>query len=128
MKYYFAIGGFAFSNVSNIKITKVYRAESTIENLSGGILKDRAGNKKTNISVTFGGLTAEEMKKLDECYDGYSSLLTTVSFYEDESGTNEPSKYTMTLESFTKPAPIYYYGDRKKGLIYPKMTVKFTEV
>ena len=111
MKYTVTIGGRSFDNISDQKTTPSFRSESSSKNLGGELLIDRTGDEKTELKITAGGLSESEMNTLVSYYNG-NTLVTK----------------TMHFNVFTEPAPYYFYGDKNKGMIYPNVTLSFSEV
>ncbi len=121
MKYSVVIGNRNFEKISDIKTTSSWRSESSSQNLGGELLIDRIGNKKTELKITAGGLSEDEMEFLR---NEREKMTTTVKYY---SGNTLVTK-TMHLNGFTEPAPLYFFGERTKGMIYPNVTISFSEV
>ena len=121
MKYTVTIGSRIFENVSNQKISSSWRSESRSKNLGGELLIDRIGNEKAELKIVAGGLKAEDLVFLR---NERKKMTTVVKYY---SGNTLVTK-TMYMNPFDEPAPIYFYGDKTKGMIYPNITLSFSEV
>lgn len=121
MKYTVTIGGRSFDNISDQKTTPSFRSESSSQNLGGELLIDRIGDEKTELKITAGGLSESEMSFLR---NERKKINTVVSYY---SGNTLVTK-TMRFNVFTEPAPIYFYGEKNVGMIYPNVTLSFSEV
>lgn len=121
MKYTVYVGEKCFDNVSKRKISSSWRSESSTKNLGGDLLIDRTGSEKTDITITIGGLAEEDVEFLRK---ERAKISTEVKYFM---GSTLVIK-NMYLKPFSEPAPIYFFGDINKGMIYPNITLTFTEV
>lgn len=121
MKYSVTIGGRLFDNVSDQKTSSSWRSESSSKNLGGELLLDRIGDEKTELKIVAGGLKAADVAFLR---NERKKMTTEVKYYSGETLVTK----TMHMNPFNEPAPIYFYGDRTKGMIFPNITLSFSEV
>ena len=121
MRYFFSINDKAFENVSKVETKPDYRSEVSKTNLGGDLLIDRTGDEKTELTVKTNMLSAEDMEFLRS---SRRKMSVSVSYYEGNTLKNK----TMYINPFTEPSPIYFYGDREKGLVYPTVTLKLSEI
>lgn len=121
MKYTVIINDRIFDKVSDVKPSRKWRSESSSKNLGGELLIDRIGSEKTELKITVGGLSEDEMAFLRE---ERGKMETKVKYYVGDTLVEK----AMHFNPFTEPAPLYYYGDRKKGIIYPNVTLSFSEI
>lgn len=121
MRYYLSINGKSFDNVSEIIISRAYRSETAQCNLGGDLLIDRIGAEKTVLSAKVNMLSEEEMNFIRSCR---SKMTVNVSYYKGNALENKK----MYIGAFQEPSPIYYYGDRRKGIVYGSIALKFTEI
>lgn len=98
-----------------------YRKESLQVNLAGGYLLDRTGTQKISLSVKLNALTPSDVGYLKCAYTNGSAV---VKFYVDNTLTTK----TMILRNMELPSPIYYYGDRSNGIVYPSVTLSLEEM
>lgn len=121
MKYFFQIDTKSFENVSEIVPRNSYRSEVSKNNLGGDLLIDRVGKSKTELSVKINMLSEADMAFIRKCRDKMS---VKVSYYEG----NTLKEKDMYINPFNEPAPLYFYGDREKGMVYGSLTLKITEI
>lgn len=121
MKYTVTIGDRTFENVSDMKVSSSWRSESRSKNLGGELLYDRIGDEKAELKIVVGGLNEEEMTFLRS---ERANTETEVKYYR---GGTLVTK-TMHMNPFNEPAPIYFYGNKTKGMIYPNITLSFSEI
>lgn len=120
MKYYLSINGTEF-NASTLEAKGVYRKENVQTNLAGGLLVDRIGSEKVELSAKLNLITDEQMAVLRAAR---AAVSCTVIF---DRGNTRTTK-TMHLLDFTEPSPIYFYGDKSKGMRYGAVTVEMEEM
>lgn len=120
MRYYFKINDTEF-NASQLQIGSVYRNENVQTNLLGSLLIDRAGTEKLKVSVQFNLLTEEQMETLRSAY---ANVTCTATF--DRGNTRVQKE--MRIPDFTEPPPVYPYGDKSNGIIYPSIVVELEEI
>lgn len=107
MKYYLKlegseyIDGIEFSNVSEMKITGVYRKETTQQNLVGDYLVDRVGKEKLTIHAKLNLLDTTEMYRLRQARDRIENEFTF-----DRGGVRMTKKFRVN--QFEEPTPLYY--------------------
>lgn len=121
MKYYLKINGMEYPNVSALQITQKYRAESVQKNLSGGYLIDRLGGEKITISANVNTLTDTELTALRAAV----ALISCEVIFDR--GATRTTK-TMRVVPFLEPSPIYYYGDKGKGIMYGSIRLTLEEM
>lgn len=121
MKYYLNINGAEYSNVSSLQIAQKYRAESVKQNLSGGYLIDRLGGEKITLTASLNMLSDAELTALRAAV---AAISCEVIF---DRGATRTTK-TMRVVPFTEPSPIYYYGDKSKGIMYGSIVLKMEEM
>lgn len=121
MKYKVTINDKVFNNVSDQNTSSSWRSESKSKNLGGDLLYDRIGDEKTELKIKIGGLSDDDMEFMRQ---ERSKMTTTVSYYK---GNTLVTK-TMHMNAFDEPAPIYLYGKKENGMIYPNITFSFSEV
>lgn len=121
MRYYLSIDGKEFGNVSSIIVNKSYRSEISNKNLGGDLLIDRVGNEKTDLTAKVNMLSDSDMAFLRQCRNKMS---VTVKYYEG----NALVEKSMYIKPFKEPAPIYFYGDRTKGLMFGSVSLTITEI
>lgn len=121
MKYYLKINGAEYKNCSSLQIAQKYRAESVKQNLSGGYLIDRMGGEKITLSAKINMLSDTELTALREAV---AAISCEVIF---DRGATRTTK-TMRVVPFTEPSPIYYYGDKNKGIMYGSIALKMEEM
>ena len=120
MKYYLKIDGTEYHNCSDLQITGTYRMQNVQTALSGDLLIDRIGGEKLTVSAKISAITPEEFKALLAAKDAIFSEWTF-----DRGDKRET--HTMYIQDFSEPAPIYYFGDKEKGLMYGAITVTAEE-
>lgn len=120
MKYYVEINGTVF-NTSKLEVTSLYRMENIQTNLAGDLLIDRAGKEKTKLAVTFSLLTEDQMSVLRSAR---AAVTCTVRF---DRGSERVEK-SMHISEYTEPSPIYFYGDKTKGIRYGTLIVEMEEM
>lgn len=121
MKYYLNINGVEYKNVSTLQIGQKYRAESVKQNLSGGYLIDRMGGEKITLTASLNMLSDAELVALRAAA---AAIACEVIF--DRGGTRTTK--TMRIVPFTEPSPIYYYGDKAKGIMYGSIRLTMEEM
>lgn len=121
MKYYLNVNGTEYKNVSALQIAQKYRAENVQKNLSGGYLIDRLGGEKITITAILNMLTDTEMSALRTAV---AAISCPVIF---DRGATRTTK-TMRIVPFTEPSPIYYYGDKNKGIMYGSVKLVMEEM
>ncbi len=121
MKYYLNINGTEYPNVSELEIAGVYRMESKQTNLAGDYLIDRTGSEKVSLTAKLNLLTVEQMALLRAAREAVSC---TVIF--DRGDTRFEKE--MHIKDFTEPSPLYFYGDKAKGIRYGSLTVEMEEM
>ena len=121
MKYYLNINGIEYKNVSTLQIGQKYRAESVKQNLSGGYLIDRLGGEKITLTASLNMLTDAELTSLRAAV---AAISCEVIF---DRGATRTTK-TMRVLPFTEPSPIYYYGDKEKGIVYGLIRLTMEEM
>ena len=121
MKYYLSINGAEYSNVSTLQIAQKYRAESVKQNLSGGLLVDRMGGEKITLTASLNMLSDTELTALRAAV---AAISCEVIF---DRGATRTAK-TMRVLPFTEPSPIYYYGDKEKGIMYGSIKLTLEEM
>lgn len=120
MRYYFKINDTEF-NASQLQIKSVYRNENIQTNLLGDLLIDRAGTEKLKVSVQFNLLTEDQMSALRNAYE---NVTCTAVF---DRGNTRLQKQ-MRIPDFTEPSPVYPYGDKSNGIIYPSIVIDLEEI
>ena len=120
MKYYIKIDNVEY-NASVLEITTVYRNENVQTNLAGGLLIDRIGTGKVNITAQLDMLTVEKMAELRK---SRYAITCKVTVDRGDYRTN----YNMRILNFTEPSPIYFYGDKSQGIRYGSVTLKMEEI
>jgi hypothetical protein len=121
VKYYLKVNGVEYSNVSAVIVAPKYRAEKVMKNLSGGYLIDRLGGEKITLTATLNMLTDAELTALRAAV---TAIACEVVF---DRGATRTTK-TMRIVPFTEPSPIYYYGDKNKGMIYGSIQLVMEEM
>jgi hypothetical protein len=121
MKYYLNINGAEYKNVSALQIGQKYRAESVKQNLSGGYLIDRMGGEKITLTASLNMLSDAELTALRAAV---AAISCEVIF---DRGATRTTK-TMRVLPFTEPSPIYYYGDKSKGIMYGSIRLTMEEM
>ena len=121
MKYYLKVNNKEYNNVSSLQIAQKYRAESVKQNLAGGYLIDRMGSEKITLTASLNMLTDAE---LIELRSAVAAISCEVIF---DRGATRTTK-TMRVVPFTEPSPIYYYGDKNKGIMYGSITLRMEEM
>lgn len=121
MKYYLNINGTEYPNVSDLEITGGYRMENKQKNLAGDYLIDRTGVEKVVLTAKLNLVTNEQMTLLRAAKEAISC---PVIF--DRGGTRVEKE--MHITDFTEPSPIYFYGDKAKGMIYGSLMVEMEEM
>lgn len=122
MKYYLEINGHVFPNVSVLDVLETYRNETVTKTLGGDLVVERVGNRKYTINARLNMITPAYMG-----YLRYAKLIateTTCKFYQGET----LKEINAVLSPFTEPSPIYYFGDREKGMIYGSVDIILEEV
>ena len=120
MKYYLKIDGVEYHNCSDLQITGNYRMQSIQTALSGDLLIDRIGGEKLTVRAKISAVTVEEFKALQKSKDAIFSEWTF-----DRGDQRET--HTMYIQEFDEPAPLYFYGDKDKGLMYGAIEVTAEE-
>lgn len=120
MKYYLKIGETEFHNCSDIKIEGTYRKQNVQTALSGDMLVDRIGGEKLTVTAKISAATQEELDALLSAKDAIFSEWTF-------DRNNQRQTHTMLIHDFPEPAPIYYFGDKEKGLMYGAIEVTAEE-
>lgn len=120
MEYYLSINGTVF-NTSELEVKGTYRKENVQTNLAGGLLVDRIGSEKIEITAKFNLVTDEQMTALRAAR---SSISCPVTFDRGNSRTTK----TMRILDFTEPSPIYFYGSKNQGMRYGSVTVEMEEM
>lgn len=121
MKYYLKINNTEYKNVSALQIGQKYRAESVKQNLAGGYLIDRFGGEKLSITVQINMISELELMDLQEAFELISCDV------EFDRGSIRETR-TMRILPFTEPSPLYYYGDKNKGIVYGSIRLTMEEM
>lgn len=121
VKYYLKVNSKEYTNVSALTIKQGYRAETVKQNLSGGYLIDRLGGEKITVTAKLNMLTDTDISELRAAV---GLIYCVVEF---DRGNTRTSKI-MRILPFTEPSPIYYYGDKAKGIVYGSITLKMEEM
>ena len=120
MKYYLKINSSEF-NVSELETTGLYRKENRQTNLVGGLLIDHAGSEKIKLRAKLNLLTAAQMAVLRAAR---AEVTCSVTF---DRGSERLTK-TMHIAEFTEPSPIYFFGDKNKGVRYGTLSIEMEEM
>lgn len=133
MKYYLKLEGdqytegVEFSNVSEMKITGVYRKENVQQNVVGDYLVDRIGKEKLTIKAKLNMLSTTEMYSLRQARERIENEFTF-----DRGGVRTTKKFR--INQFEEPTPIYYNpipnleGGYNYSVIYPTLTITLEEM
>ena len=120
MEYYLSINGTEF-NTSELEVKGTYRKENVQTNLAGGLLVDRIGNEKVEITAKLNLITDEQMTALRAA----RALISCPVIFDR--GNTRITK-TMRVLDFAEPSPKYFYSDKSQGMRYGSMTVEMEEM
>lgn len=133
MKYYLKLEGdqytegVEFSNVSEMRITGVYRKENVQQNIVGDYLIDRVGREKLQITAKLNLLSTTEMYSLRQARERIENEFTF-----DRGGVRTTKKFR--INPFEEPSPIYYNpvpnfeGGYNYSVVYPTLTITLEEM
>lgn len=122
MKYYFKINGVELKNVSKKDIEEPYRQETVSYTLGGTTTVERIGTKKMHVAIKVNMVDKDEMNLLDNAVQLATN--TVCEFYSNDKLVTK----NMRVLPFTKPSPLYFFGDREQGYIYGSVELEMEEV